>query len=345
MKGASAARLRAAVVSLQLAACAVTLAGCASLVPQTVALRTDWPAGVPDARELTQVPFFPQEEYQCGPAALAMLLVDAGVPATPQELVREVWLPSRHGSLQLEMEAAARRNGRIPYRLTLGYPQLLRQLSAGRPVLVLQDLALVPWMPAIWHYAVVVGFDYPSGTVFLRSGSSERVAMPFTAFERTWMKSGYWALALMHPGEIPADAIGDSWVDALIAFQRSAPAEAASIAYRAALDRWPDNLAAAVGLANALHSSGSIADAVVVLRDALRRSPDSVILMNNLAQSLSDLGRQEEALAQIDQASDPHSPFAGDVRRTRELILQRLTLAPAPSPTSSIDSKPQSPAP
>jgi len=31
---------------------AVVLAGCAQLVPQTVALRTDWPAGVPQSLEL-----------------------------------------------------------------------------------------------------------------------------------------------------------------------------------------------------------------------------------------------------------------------------------------------------
>lgn len=326
MMGLVAARLRAAVACLWLAACMFTLAGCASLVPQTIALRADWPAGVPQSLELTRVPFFPQEDYQCGPAALAMLLADSGVAITAEALVPQVWLPARHGSLQLEMLAAARRNGRIPFRLTHGYPQLLSELAAGRPVLVLQDLALVPWMPAAWHYAVVVGFDYPSGTIFLRSGSSERLAVPFTAFERTWMQSSYWAMTLLRPGEIPADAPEDSWVEALIAFQRTAPTEAVSTAYKAALERWPDNLPAAVGLANELHTRGLLADAVAVLRNALRNHPDSVILMNNLAQSLSDLGRQEEALAQIERAMDPRSPFSADVRITRALILRRIRL-------------------
>ena len=52
----------------------VALGGCASLVPQTISLRDAWPAGVPEQVELGAVPFFPQEDYQCGPAALATTL-------------------------------------------------------------------------------------------------------------------------------------------------------------------------------------------------------------------------------------------------------------------------------
>ena len=70
-------------------------AGCTTLIPQTVALRTDWPAGVPQQVELAQVPFFPQDDYQCGPAALAMVMKFAGASVVPQALVDEVWLPSR----------------------------------------------------------------------------------------------------------------------------------------------------------------------------------------------------------------------------------------------------------
>ena len=50
------------------------LSGCAALVPQTMDLRTGWPDGVPREAELAQVPFFPQNDYQCGPAAIGMAL-------------------------------------------------------------------------------------------------------------------------------------------------------------------------------------------------------------------------------------------------------------------------------
>jgi Tfp pilus assembly protein PilF len=90
------------------------------------------------------------------------------------------------------------------------------------------------------------------------------------------------------------------------------------------LKRWPDNLPAAIGLANQHHKRGALAEAVAVLRQARQRHPQSMIVMNNLAQALSDQGRHAEALAQIDKAADPKSPFAADIRATRQLILQRM---------------------
>ena len=94
--------------------CAVLLwlTGCAT--PQVAALLARPPATLPARVELTGVPFHPQEEYQCGPAALATVLVHAGVATTPDALVPEVYLPARGGSLQAEMLAAARRHGRWP---------------------------------------------------------------------------------------------------------------------------------------------------------------------------------------------------------------------------------------
>ena len=297
------------------------LAGCAQLVPQTVGLRTGWPDGVPETVELTTVPFFPQVDYQCGPAALATALSYSGVPITPDALVSQVFLPSRQGSLQIEMVAAPRRHQRITYTLAPRYTDLLREVAAGNPVIVLQDVGL---MFTQWHYAVVNGFDYPSGTIWLRSGTNPREAMPFTAFERTWMKGGYWAMVVAPPDRIPVTATEDGWMTAVLAMARVDKGDAATKAYAAALKRWPDNLPAAIGLANQHHDKGELADAAAVLREAQRRHPQSVIVANNLAQTLSDQGRQTEALAQIEQVSDPQGPFAAEVRATRQLILQRI---------------------
>ena len=312
----SAARLAGALV-LALAA------GCAQLVPQTIALRTDWPAGVPQTVELASVPFFPQDEYQCGPAALATVLVHSGVSITPEPLVREVYLPARHGSLQVEMVAAARRHGRVSYPLAPRYGDLLREVASGNPVVVLQEIGYLPLVPK-WHYAVVNGFDYPSGTVWLRSGTERRRAMPFTAFERTWRKSGYWAMVVTAPDRIPVTATEEAWLAAVLAFARSEQGEPLTHAYAATLKRWPDSLPAAVGLANQHHARGAYAESVAVLRAAKHRHPRSVVVTNNLAQALSDLGHQQEALSLIKQVGDPANPFAADVRATRKLILQRI---------------------
>jgi len=133
--------------------------------PQTAELRRALPQGIPESTELREVPFFPQEAYQCGPASLATVLAASGVKVTPEDLLPQVYLPERKGSLQVEMLAAARRHGVVSYQLAPRFEDLLRELAAGNPVIVLQNLSVGDG----WHYAVAVGYDYDGGRLVLRS--------------------------------------------------------------------------------------------------------------------------------------------------------------------------------
>jgi hypothetical protein len=301
-------------------------AGCASLVPQTRELaERGVPPGLPERIELTEVPFFPQLEYQCGPAALATVLVSAGAKTTPEALVPQVYIPDRKGSLQVEMLAAARRHGMVSYALAPRFEDVLREIAAGTPVIVLQNLGL---FSAGWHYAVAIGYDYPLGTLVLRSGTQERDVMPFAAHEVVWMRSGYWAMVAVPPDRIPATAEENRWLGAIAALERTGQARGARVAYTAFLGRWPENVNARIGLANAHYALGELAQAEAVLREAARRDPGSVVVLNNLAQALSDLGRHEEALPLIEKAMAAGGPFAGAVQNTRQTILERLGRKP-----------------
>ncbi len=315
---------------------AVLLGGCASMVPQTMGLRTDWPEGVARRVEMSDTPFFPQLDNQCGPAALATVLVGSGVDTTPERLTDYVYLPAREGSLQADMLAAPRRLGRVSWQLAPRFDDLLREVAAGNPVIVLQDLGLPPFTN--WHYAVVVGYDYEAGELYLRSGQSRRKAVPFTVFEYTWKPGGYWAMVAMPPGRIPASATESGYLAAVAALDRVAgsatgilaagiPAAAApaTAAWRAFTERWPGNASASVGLANRHYAAGELGEAESVLRQAAARNPGSLPVMNNLAQVLSDLGRNDEALAVIGRAgAAPDGPFAAALQQTRALVLQRL---------------------
>ena len=86
------------------------LAGCAT-PPQTRQLLTTRPAGLPLTAELTATPFFPQQRYQCGPAALATVLGAHGRAVIPEQLVDAVYVPALQGSLPEEISATARRYG------------------------------------------------------------------------------------------------------------------------------------------------------------------------------------------------------------------------------------------
>src|SRR5690606_12988264 len=112
----------------QLAAVCCLLAGCATRAPLL-----ESSTGMV---ELADTPFFPQDRYQCGPAALATVLAAAGVAVAPDELVEQVYVPARRGSLTIEMQAAPRRYDRIAYPLQPELAALIAELDAGRPVLV-----------------------------------------------------------------------------------------------------------------------------------------------------------------------------------------------------------------
>ena len=69
---------------------------------------------------------------------------------------------------------------------------------------------------------------------------------------------------------------------------------------------------------------GELRDAETVLRRAASVDPGSVIVLNNLAQTLSDEGRDAEALPIIERAVALGGPFASSVEETRKTIRQRL---------------------
>ena len=323
LPGLRAAQNARAIAGVFVCAGVLTLSGCASLWPQTAELREALPAGIPEKVELAAVPFFPQEEYQCGPAALATALGAFGAKVTPDDLVSQVYIPERKGSLQVEMLAAARRHGMVSYQLAPRFEDLLREIAAGNPVIVLQNLGISDG----WHYAVAVGYDYDSGELILRSGTTEREVMAFTVHEMVWKRSGYWAMVALPADRIAATASEPRWLGAVAAMERAGNAASARVAYSSFLERWPDNLNAAIGLANTHYALGALPEAERVLREAVRRAPDSVIALNNLAQTLSDQGKNEEALGFIERAIErtgTGGAFAAAVQETRDTIRKRL---------------------
>lgn len=292
------------------------------MLPQSGELRERWPADLPRKVELGDVPFYAQRDYQCGPAALAMSLESAGAKVRLEDLIREVYIPARHGSLQVEMLAAPRRYGKVSYALAPRFEDVLREVAAGTPVIVLQNYGV--WPVDVWHYAVVAGYDSDDGEMILRSGERRRLTMPLEVFEYLWKKGDYWSMVVVPPRVVPVTATERRYLDALVATERVAKLDAAAPGYAAAVERWPDSVTARVGLANVYHEQGKLDLAALQLREAQRRDPDSVVVLNNLAQTLSDQGHQQQALALIDRALTFDSPFKSAAEETRALILKRM---------------------
>lgn len=296
-------------------AAALLLPACSTINPAWQLARPDAPDGVP-ARPvlLADVPFYPQDEYQCGPAALATVLVDSGVSTSPEALVPQVYLPGREGSLQVELVAATRRAGRIPYVVEPDTDALLAELHAGRPVLVLQNL-LVRTVPR-WHYAVLVGTDPARNEVILNSGTERGLEVDARKFLRTWDWAGRWGLLALRPGEMPAHADTTKYLAAVADFEAAAGAEATGPAYEAALERWPDDPRSHLAMGNHAYGAGERVVAASHYRNGLALAADDPVLGNNYASVLAELGCRDEARVALEAAQ----AGAGSDSRWREQL-------------------------
>lgn len=246
---------------------------------------------------LADVPFHPQTEFQCGPAALAGVLGASGVPASPESLAPQVYLPGRQGSLQLELVGATRRANRIPYLVEPSPDALLAEVAAGRPVVVLQNL-LTPSVPK-WHYAVLVGADAPGNRVVLNSGTTRGLEVGARKFLRTWDWGGRWGLVALRPGEVPASAEPGPYLAAVADFESVAGNDAALPAYEAARERWPRDPRPLLALGNHALATGDATGAAGYYRTGLLLAPGDAVLANNHASVLASLGCRDLARAVI----------------------------------------------
>lgn len=250
-------------------------------------------------RELTATPFFPQQRYQCGPAALATLLVDSGVDTTPDQLAPLVYLPKRAGSLQPELIAASRHAGRMAYLLEPRWQAIDAELAVGRPVLVLQNLGLSFW--PVWHYAVVIGHDPQRMGVILRSGTERRKTMPMQRFLHSWQGGGNWAVVVLKPGELPVDADAARYLAEVAVWESQGRDVAALRGYLAALERWPNQPTALLGAGNISYARHDYAAAAGYYRALLGIKPDHPVALNNLADTLAQVGCRDQALDLIER--------------------------------------------
>jgi hypothetical protein len=289
------------------------LAGCAASPPVLPALV---PQGLPPQVELDGTPFFAQQRYQCGPAALATVLAASGVEVTADELVFEVYLPGRRGSLQPELVAATRSRGRVPYVLPADTSALLAIVAAGEPVLVLQQFGAGPW-PG-WHYAVLVGYDAARDQVVLRSGLEPRKETSASNFLASWNRGGRWALVALQPGAIPPQADLERYMEAAAGLEAAGRPHDAAPAYAAAARHWPDAALPRFALANLAFASGDLVTAERGYRDAIRLDPGSVAARNNRAEALNRMGCPVAARREIDAARELAAgrPLAGEVEAT-----------------------------
>ena len=300
-------------------ALSLVLSGCSLLssgpLPQT--------PGGPAKALVAKVPFFAQEELQCGPAALAMALNWSGVGVQPSDLTPEVFTPDLKGSLQSGLIGAARRHGRVAYPIT-GSEALLAEVAAGHPVIVLVNLGL-SWYPK-WHYGVVIGFDQAREEIILHSGLIADEHLSSRVFLNIWQRAEYWGLLILPPDRLPNTVEEGAWLDAVAGLEMAGQWRGAATGYATALKRWPQSFSASMGLGNSRYSLHDLAGAAEAFRRATLLAPKNGIPFNNLAQILAEQGKRKEALATAQRAVELGGPLLENFKQT----LEKIQTMPAP---------------
>jgi tetratricopeptide (TPR) repeat protein len=263
--------------------------------------------------ELASTPFHPQDDYHCGPAALATVLNASGVPVSPDDLAGDLYLPDRRGTLQIELAAAARRQGRLAVQLDGSLPAVVAQLGQGRPVVVLQNLAstVVP----VWHYAVVVGYLPDEDRFVLRSGREFRQLTRRGRFAATWDRAGNWALVLLDPEEVPEGVPAGAYLRAAADLENTGRHRLALQAFRSALTAWPDDVMARLGEANNLYYLGERTAAAEAYRTLLDVHPHHEVAVHNLIMVLLELDRACDAERVVRRAEALQGDLIDTARR------------------------------
>lgn len=293
------------------------LAGCGLVPVSTLPLVPDGPASA----MVAGVPFFAQDELQCGPAALAMALNWSGVAVQPADLAPKVYTPGLKGSLQSAMVGATRRHGRVAYPVA-GSEALLTEIAAGHPVIVLVNLGF-SWQPK-WHYAVVVGYDQDEGKIILHSGLTAEEHLAYRVFLNIWRRSDYWGLLVLPPERLPARAEELEWLSAAAGLEQVGQWRAAASGYAAALQRWTESFPAWMGLGNSRYNLQDLAGSAAAFHQAIQLRPDNGMAYNNLAHVLAEQGKRPEALAAAQRAVALGGPLIDTFRQT----LRQISVTP-----------------
>jgi hypothetical protein len=262
------------------------LAGCAS-APKWPAPETHQ-AMLPDKVVLDDVPFYPQERYQCGPASLAMMLNSQGLSSNPDILKELVYIPGREGSLQVEMIAGARAHGMLVYPLDGRLESVLTEIAAGNPVLVMQNLRF-GWWPQ-WHFAVVIGYDAGERDLILHTDTRKREAIDLEVFTNTWGRADNWAVTILPPDRVPATAAPLRFLQSAHDLETTGRTTAAGIAYKTAETTWPDQPTATMARGNLAWQLGHRGEAQEHFLRAVKRFPKFAEGWNNLAFALQASG-------------------------------------------------------
>lgn len=275
----------------------IFLAGCQT-PPQTQSLLQSPPA-INKQHLIETMPFYPQQQYFCGPTTLSEVANFYGRGVSPEQIAPMTFVPGLDGSLQIEMVAATRQLGMVAYAQQGNLALLLSLVANNVPVIVLQNnsINLFPQ----WHYAVVIGYDLDTQQVTLHSGVTAFHTLNLATFERTWQRGQYWMLAMLPPTSTDPLLAPFVYTKACQDLLDTGQSEAGIEALKSAIKQWPEYWLSYFLLANH-YLAHDPQEAVKWFAQGENYGNHEVSYLNNYAYALGKLQCFAQAESLIKQA-------------------------------------------
>ncbi len=146
---------------------------------------------------INKVPFYPQDDYQCGPASLAGVLNYWGVGVTPDDVAKDIYSASARGTLNIDMLLYVNKKGLYALQYIGSWDDLKKKINNKYPLIVLVDYGFSVYQAN--HFMVVVGYN--DDGVVVNSGKTEHMFIDKEKFLKAWKRTNYWTLLIKQKTE------------------------------------------------------------------------------------------------------------------------------------------------
>ncbi|WKZ33369.1 MAG: cysteine peptidase family C39 domain-containing protein [Thermodesulfobacteriota bacterium] len=171
------------------------ISGCAPARDAVLeSLRADPAAGA----YIEGVPFFPQDEYLCGPAALAGVMAFYGAEESMDGVAGAVYNEKLRGTLPMDLLVYARDRGFETSYYKGGFKDLSERVGKGEPLILFLNLGYDIY--PVGHYIVAVGIREKDGVVLAHSGTEREKVYGMKELQKAWSRTGYSTLLVRPEG-------------------------------------------------------------------------------------------------------------------------------------------------
>lgn len=151
-----------------------------------------------DATLLADVPFIKQDDFQCGPSALATVInywdikVGTNRNISLERIVEDIYSPTAKGVLGMDLEQYARKLGFVTQCYSGNIEDIKRRIDEGIPLILFVDYGISSYQRN--HFLVTTG--YTGDAIIVNSGKRENEIIPAERLKKIWKKTDFWTLLI-----------------------------------------------------------------------------------------------------------------------------------------------------